>query len=284
MRGSVTETGSVEIGGARAVYVRAGQGSPLLLIHGLIGGYGIWERNIPALAEHRTVYAPDLLGMGHSERVHGLAAGLEPTARRVLAAMDALQIDRADVVATSHGGSVALMLAALAPERVTSLILLAPANPYSRKTDWMVRLYSTALGGWIANFAPRMPRWIQRVALARMFGDRRRMQAGTLKPYHDALQVPGTMAHVLAMVRGWFAEMKKLEAVLPEVAKTPTLLVWGDRDRVVSLKSAGRLQREIGAELVVIPGGGHLVFEEFPQETNRIMTEWLLRKGSAELD
>jgi len=85
-------------------------------------------------------------------------------------------------------------------------------------------------------------------------------------------------------VRGWFAEMKKLEAVLPEVAKTPTLLVWGDRDRVVSLKSAGRLQREIGAELVVIPGGGHLVFEEFPQEVNRIMTEWLLREGSAELD
>jgi len=42
------------------------------------------------------------------------------------------------------------------------------------------------------------------VALARMFGDRRRMQAGTLKPYHDALQVPGTIAHVLAMVRGWF--------------------------------------------------------------------------------
>ena len=284
MREIVTKTGSVEVDGARAEYVRAGQGSPLLLIHGLIGGSGIWERNIPALAEHRTVYGLDLLGMGRSERVPGLAIGLEPTARRVLATMDALGVDRADLVGTSQGGSVAMMVAAVAPERVKSLILLAPANPYSRKTDWMVRLYSTALGGWVAGFAPRVPRWVQRVALARMFGDRRRMGADTLKPYHDALLVPRTMEHVLAIVRGWFAEMKKLEAVLPEVAKTPTLLVWGDRDRVVSLKSASRLQREIRAELVVIPGGGHLVFEEFPQKVNRIMTEWLLREGSAVLD
>jgi len=258
--------------------VRAGRGSPLLLIHGLVGGSANWRGNIPALAEHRTVYALDLLGMGQSDRVPGLAAGLRETAQRVLATMDALAIDVADVSAASHGGSVAMMLAAIAPERVRSLVLFAPANPYSRATDWMLRAYASTLGGWAARMAPQLPAWIQRIALRRMFGDPRRIPEGSLEPYRQALRVPGTITHVLAMVRDWVSEMEKLRCVLPLLARTPTLLVWGDRDRVVSLESGQRLERELGAELVVLRGAGHLVFEELPQQVNQLMIQWLKRR------
>jgi pimeloyl-ACP methyl ester carboxylesterase len=92
----LSESQFVEVGGARAHYLHAGSGPPLLLIHGIVGGSGIFRLNIPALAEHAAVYALDLLGMGRSDRVAGLAAGLEPTARRVLETMDALGTLQAD--------------------------------------------------------------------------------------------------------------------------------------------------------------------------------------------
>lgn len=262
-------------GGAQMHYLRAGRGSPLLLIHGLVGSSAIWRRNIPVLAEHRTVYALDLLG--GTDWVPGLAAGLEETARRVLATMDALELEQADLVAASHGGAVAMMLAAVAPHRVKSMVLFAPANPYSRATDWMVRAYGSGLGGAVAGIAPRLPRWVHRAALARMFGDKRRIPEGCLEPYREALRAPGAMPQVMSIVRCWFAEMEKLRSVLPRLTTTPVLLIWGDRDRVVSLESGRRLQRELGAELAVMPGGGHLVFEEFADEVNRLMVEWLKR-------
>jgi pimeloyl-ACP methyl ester carboxylesterase len=271
------ESGFVEVGGGSARFVRAGQGPPLLLIHGIVGAAENWRLNIPALAEHAAVYALDLLGMGQSDRIRGLPAGLEQTARRVLATMDALGIVRADLAAASHGGTVAMMLAALAPERVRSLVLFAPANPYRTKADWMVRAYASPVGGAVGRLAPRLPRWVQQIALARMFGDQARIPKGCLDPYREALRVPGTIPHLRAIVRSWFEEMEKLRGMLPRVATTPSLLVWGDRDRVVSLESARRLERELWAELVVFEGGGHLVFEEFADEVNPLMVEWLTR-------
>jgi pimeloyl-ACP methyl ester carboxylesterase len=271
------ESHFVETGGARVHYLRAGSGPPLLLIHGIIGGSGIFRRNIPALAAHATVYALDLLGMGRSDRVPGLAAGLEPAARRVLATMDALGLPETDIAAASHGGAVAMMLAAIAPERVRSLILFAPANPYSTKADWMLKLYNTVPGSAAARLAPLLPRWFQQLALRRMFGNPRRMPKGSVDTYREALRVPGTMPHVLAMVRCWFADMEKLRQMLPRIATAPTLLVWGDRDRVVSLESGRRLEQELAAKLIVFPGGGHLVFDEFADEANRLMSDWLTR-------
>lgn len=274
----LSESQFVKVGGARAHYLHAGSGPPLLLIHGIVGGAGIFRRNIPALAEHAAVYALDLLGMGRSDRIAGLAAGLEPTARRILETMDALGILQADIAAASHGGAVAMMLAAIAPERVRSLILFAPANPYSTKADWIVKLYNSVPGRAAARLAPLLPRWLHQLAFARMFGDARRIPEGSLDAYREALRVPGTMPHVLAMVRCWFAEMEKLRQMLPRIATTQTLLLWGDRDRVVSLESGRRLQQELAAKLVVLPGGGHLVFEEFADEVNRIILDWLARE------
>jgi pimeloyl-ACP methyl ester carboxylesterase len=271
------EEAFVDVAGARVHYLHAGSGRPMLLIHGLVGSSENWRNNIDALAQNASVYAIDLMNMGKSQRVGGLDARLMATANRIVAVMDALNLSNADIVAHSHGGAVALMLAALHPRRVRRLILFAPANPYSRSSDLMVRVYSTAWGGFLAWMLPYLPAPIQRIALGEMYGGAHRVVDRCLREIVDGLRSPGTLRHVLCIIRCWFAEMAKLKCALRRVRRIPTLLVWGDSDCTVSLSSGTKLKRVLRAsELIVVPGG-HSVFEETPEEANRIMLEWLGR-------
>jgi pimeloyl-ACP methyl ester carboxylesterase len=267
----------VDVAGARLHYLHAGTGTPILLIHGLVGSSANWHNNIKALAQNASVYALDLLNMGKSQRVEGLDASLRATANRIVAVMDALGLAQADIVAHSYGGAIALMLAALHPRRVRRLILFAPANPYSHSSDLIVRIYSTAWGRFVARMLPYLPVPIQRIALGQRFGGRERIVDSCLQQIVDGLRCPGTLRHVLSIVHCWFSEMSRLEAVLRRVARIPTLLVWGDHDCTVSLASGIRLHNRLRAsELIVLPGA-HSVFENSPAESNRIMLEWLDR-------
>ena len=274
----IYEEGFIEVAGARVHYLHAGSGTPMILIHGLLGSSENWSNNIGALAATASVYAIDLVNMGKSQRVTGVDAGLVATANRIVSIMDALNLGDADIVAHSHGGAVALMLAALHPKRVRRLILFAPANPYSRSSDVMVRIYSTRWGGLLASMLPYLPSPIQRVALGAMYGGPGRVVDRCLQEIVIGLRNPDTLRHVLCIIRCWCVEMAKLEAAIRRVKRTPVLLVWGDRDCTVSLSSGRELNRKLRAsQLVVVPDCGHSVFEENPQESNRIVSEWLSR-------
>lgn len=274
----------VDVLGARVHYLHAGTGRPMVLIHGLVGSSANWRRNINILAQQASVYALDLINMGKSQRIDNLNPSLEATADRVAAAMDALGIAEADIAGHSHGGAVSLMLGARHPKRVRSLLLFAAANPYSTLSDFLVRVYSTPWGAFAAAMVPYLPETLQRVGLERMYGDPARIPSGCLQGYMSGLRVRGTIPHIMTIVRGWFADMAKLEAALPQLASIPTLLVWGDRDRAVSLASGQKLNKELReSELVIVPGAGHVVFEELPEQSNRLMVEWLRRDSGAML-
>ncbi len=268
----------VNVLGARMHYLHAGAGRPVVLIHGVVGSSANWRGNLAALAQESSVYAIDQLNMGRSQRIPGLDASLEATADRVAAFMDAMGIARAEIVGHSHGGAVALMLAARHPERVRGLILFAPANPYSRLDHLLIRIYSSPLGRLAALAAPYVPARLQLFALGRMYGKPERIADGSLQGYTDPMRIPGTVRHILAVVRGWFADMATLKTALPWAASVPTLLIWGDRDRAVDPASAMQLQRILWrSELRILRGGGHILFEELPDECNSIMLDWMRR-------
>jgi pimeloyl-ACP methyl ester carboxylesterase len=242
-----------------------GTGPSLLLLHGLLGTADAWGPAMQPLAANSTVYAPDALGIGGSDRVPGLDVSLIATADRLVEFMDAKGIRQADIVGTSHGGSVALMLAALHPERVRSLVLHAPANPFSDIADPIIRFYRTALGRWFASRLPAVPAGMQSLALGRMYGDATRIRNGSLERYIASLRIPGTVSYILSILDRWELDMAALEAALPGVRKVRTLLLWGDRDRAVSLRSGEKLAEYFDhATLLVIPGAGHLPHEEVP--------------------
>ncbi|HMH12708.1 MAG TPA: alpha/beta hydrolase [Edaphobacter sp.] len=270
------EEGFVLVGGMKIHYECAGTGQPLLLLHGLVGSAKNWRQNISFLADDSRVYAVDLFNMGESERVPGLDAGLEATADRVAECMDALGLDEVDIAGHSHGGAVAMMLAARHADRVRRLILFAPANPFCDLGNQLIRFYQTRFGVWLARQIPLFPRMLKATALSRMYGDPSRVTDAALEGYTAGLHIPGTIEHVLQIVRRWSVDMGILRSALADLAGKPTLLIWGDRDRAVGLCSGRQLQRILPlSSLIVIPGVGHIPFEEQPDVCNKAMHDWL---------
>jgi pimeloyl-ACP methyl ester carboxylesterase len=117
-----------------------------------------------------------------------------------------------------------------------------------------------------------------------MYGDPTRVALGALEGYTDGLRVPGTIDHVLQVIQCWFVDMGLLRSALKNLTPKPTLLIWGDRDRAVGLNSAHHLQRMLPqSSLLVLPGVGHIPFEEMPDACNQAMRDWLLTPIASEL-
>ena len=272
----------VQVDGVRVHYRRSGSGPPLLLIHGLVGSARNWNRNIADLSRDATVYAIDLVNMGETDRVPGFDAGLEAAADFIAHWMQVMGLDQADVAGVSRGGAIAMTLTARHPQRVRKLILFAPANPYCNLGRTLIAFYTTRPGQWLARLIPVLPRFIKATALGRMYGDPSRVTQESLEWYTDGLAIPGTVDHVLAIVRRWYVDMGLLRSALPRLANRSVLIIWGDRDRAVGLSSARELQQVLqNSQLLVIPGAGHLAFEERPEVCNQAMRDWLAAEQTA---
>jgi len=270
----------VTVNGLRIRYVESkadGRPScpPVLLIHGLLGYSFSWRFNLAALANHANVYALDLPGVGFSERSPLMDCSLDGLASFVLHFMDAVGIQVADIVGTSHGGALAMLLAAKAPARVRRLVLVAPVNPWSEQQRWQNRMLSTELGTWLMRQLWALAPVIDRRLLERLYGDPRRIAPGTVEGYAAALSIPGTFDHLMAIVNSWAADVEALAAELPRI-NMPVLLIWGGCDSVVKPASAELLRAHLGnARLLVFPGVGHLPYEELPEEFNRALCGFL---------
>jgi pimeloyl-ACP methyl ester carboxylesterase len=204
----------------------AGDGPPLVLLHGLAASWAWWRRNIPALSASFRVTAVDLPGFG----------GTHPDARfvldeapgQVVDLMADVGIDRAHVIGHSMGGVVAGGIAADHPERVDRLVLV-DAGFIALDPSWRHRITgSIATLPWSSvSMAPTLVRYVWRSGLIRMAGATREV-----------------------LDNDWDAKLPSIQA--------PTLVVWGEHDGICAPTIGRQISASIpGATLVVIPGAGH---------------------------
>ncbi len=257
-------------------YLTAGSGRPLLLIHGLMGYSFSWRSNLPELARVSRVLAVDLLGTGFSERCD-LDCSLRGTATQLSRFLDQLKIGEFDLLGTSHGGAVAILLASLAPTRVRRMVLSAPANPWSPYGRWLAPLLSRYPARLVLPLLVRSEGFV-RLQLRRMYADPRRITPGTMEGYGAPAALPGTTQHIVRVLRTWLRDLEEVRGALPSIADVPTLLLWGSRDLPVRLASSAPLQAQFRrAELKVLDDVGHLPYEEVPETFNRAVIEFLTR-------
>ena len=274
----------MKMDGAHLRYVRAGSGPALILLHGLLGYSFSWRYTMPALAPYATVYAPDMMGAGFSDRPVGIDHSLRGTARRVLQFVARLGITSFDLLGTSRGGAVAMMAAAeclsgsLGPH-LRRLVLVAPVNPYSAHGRWLAPFAGSNLGMPLFRFGMGRMSFLYPYFHARLYHNRSRIPAGTLEGYTAPLAKPGLFEHALSIARTWTQDLRELEATLPTLADIPTLFMWGSEDSAVYASSAKPLGKYFAnSRLMVFPGVGHLPYEECPPEFNRELIEFLTRE------
>ena len=273
----------VEIDGARMRYLQAGSGPALILLHGLMGYSFSWRFNIPTLSRHFTVYAPDALGAGYSDRPAQLDCRLCAVAERVVKFFETIGVSTFDLLGTSHGGATAMMAASLCKQRpefrLRKLVLVAPVNPWSEHGRRLAPFIGTPLGSALFLYTMNHMRWTYKYWLARLYADPQRIREGTLEGYAaPVLSIPGSFEYGVNIVRSWTEDLRQLEQTIPQLADIPTLLIWGSADVAVYAYSAERLRRHFKhCEVVVYPGVGHLPYEETPEQFNATLLEFLRR-------
>jgi len=289
----------LELPGGRMRYLKAGSGPAIILIHGLMGYSFSWRFTIPALAPHATVYAIDNLGAGLSTASDDMDCTVRATAERVLQFADALGLRDFDLLGTSHGGAVAIMVAAVSAERsaerraersgeqndsrLQRLVLVAPVNPWSPHGKRFAPFLGSAFGSMLFRHTIARRRALDYLWLRRMFGDESRIPTDSLEGYRIPVVKNRSLAHGLRVVRNWTADLAELETSLPKIRDYPTLIIWGTKDRAVHFQSAEPLRRNFrDARLVAFEGVGHLPYEEAPEDFNRALVDFLTGAPSSQ--
>jgi pimeloyl-ACP methyl ester carboxylesterase len=274
------QRGSVKVLGRPVCYEWAGTGPPLVLVHGLLGGSFCWRFNLSQLARRFTTVALDLPGFGESEARNG-TSGMEAQSIFLSSFLQELGLKQVNIVASSWGGGVAVLLAAQNPKAVLSLVLSAPVNPWSELGLERVRFFAGPLGSTLLRLAMPFSRPVHLKALQRMYGDPERIPPGTLEGYSEIMLRRGRAQNIVGTLRCWERDLEAMGEALTQV-KAPALLIWGTRDGAVDLRSAEVLRRRLpNCELAIIEGAGHLPFEETPEEFNRLVMGFLEKIGSS---
>lgn len=242
------EQRSVNVGSAEFAYLVAGDGPPVILIHGLAGSSRWWARNITHLAQSFQVYAIDLIGFGESRGYHPF--NLDDAAGHLANWMDSLGITRASVIGHSMGGFIVVNLAADFPEHVERLALVgAAAVPLNRRYPWQT------LGPVRGLFDLTFDSFSLLVTDA--------CRAGPVTIWKAARDL-GT-----ADITG------KLSGI-----QAPTLVIWGEHDPIIPLRAGKQIAGILpNAELVVIGDAGHNVMWDRPEAFNQAVMDFLTGKS-----
>lgn len=264
-------------------YLQAGSGPPLVLVHGLMGYSWSWRFNMQELGRYFTVYAPDLPGCGFSQRANCVTGSLECDAERLLKLLDHLGLEQFNLLGTSRGGGVAMVLAALLAtrgmlQRVPRMILSAPVNPWSKFGQMRARLLSKGLGRWYTLHGAAHTPGLFEHYFRKLYADRSRIVPGSMEGYKAGLEPPRSMNHLLNMLREWFTGLKQVDEALTLLQDLPILLLWGDKDRAVYPSSAYEMHKRLAnSTVLMMKGVGHLPYEEVPDDFNRILCEFFLQ-------
>lgn len=122
---------SIVADGIKTNYHDLGEGEPTVLIHGSgpgVTGFANWAKSMPTLSENMRIIAPDMLGFGYTETPDGTEYTLDNWVKHLVGLLDALNIEKANLVGNSFGGAVTLAMAIKHPERVNRIVLMGAAG------------------------------------------------------------------------------------------------------------------------------------------------------------
>jgi pimeloyl-ACP methyl ester carboxylesterase len=275
--------------GHRVAYRLAGSGPPIILIHGITSSSETWVSVAPALSQHHTVLAPDLLGHGHSAKPRGdYSMGAFASGVRDLSV--ALGLGPATIVGHSLGGGVAMQFAYQFPERSQRLALVSSGG-LGREVHGFLRaatlpgselVIPLLASDHLLSAGRAIGRSLDRLGV-RLANDALEMARG-----HASLHDRETRAAFVQTLRASIdptGQRVRATDRLYLATQLPLLIVWGERDRIIPV-AHGRRAHELvpGSRLEVFEHAGHFVHLDEPARFVATLGQWIESTEPAEPD
>ena len=245
-----------------------GEGPPVVMVHGTPTRSYLWREVVPALREGRRVYLYDLPGYGESEKAEGQEVSIAAQARVLGELIEAWGLEEPAIAGHDIGGGIVLrahLLEGVAFERIAVLdpVVLSPWLTEPRSSTWHVQEHAEAY--------ERMPDHLFEAFFAAYLGE---TNSDLGEEAFEAYLAPwrGEEGRQALQIEEWHtAEMgSRLGSV-----EAPVLVVWGEEDGWLDPSQAPRLREEVpGSRFELIPGAGHFVQEDAPEEVAGILSRF----------
>jgi pimeloyl-ACP methyl ester carboxylesterase len=261
----------VDVGGLRVHVAEAGQGEPLVLLHGWPQHWWCWHRVVPLLQDRYRLVMPDLRGHGWTAAPAG-GYDKEQLATDLLGLLDALELPQVGLVGHDWGGWTGFLAALRAPERFRAFLALGIVHPFQRPTlgralqSWrlayQVGLSTPLVPELLLRSSPRLVEQVIAAGATRSeaFAD------GRARTYGEVLQDPARARASVLLYRSMVLR-EGLPVALGRYRDrplaVPTRLVVGDGDPIASPALLEGAPADLDVE--VLPGVGHFLPEEAPE-------------------
>lgn len=272
------EFGSTVTDVGRISTLTAGQGEPVVCIHGLGATKASFLTTIAEISGERKVIALDLPGFGDSEKPLGAAYDAPYFAGAVVGLLDELGIEKAHLVGNSMGGRVSIEIGLLYPERVRSMVLLAPALAWlrDRRWRWLLRGPLPKLG--LIQPAPRVI--TEPLVRGLVPGGRKGWTAAGVDEFLRSFLTPRGRVAFYESARNIYLDEPHGEEGLwtrMESMTPPSLFVWGRQDTLVPIGFRKHVERVLPEAEHLELDCGHVPQMEEPERTHEKMREFLSR-------
>lgn len=255
-----------------------GSGPPLIALHGFGGNTYTWHAIRNELSAGHTVYAFDLKGFGQSPKPRDGKYAVDDQSRLVLDYIARHALRDVTLVGHSFGGGVALATAVELEERqpgVLSKLVLLDAASYKQSVPWYIGALRVPIIGALSQHMVTSRKQVK-IALEDAYYDDNLITKEQVEAYVAPLLQPG----------GKYALRETAKQIVPKDVdafssryphiSVPTLILWGEADRVVPLANGIRLSQAIPhATLVTIPKCGHIPHEEMPDAVRQPLADFL---------
>ncbi len=277
------------IAGVRLHCAVAGSGPLLLLLHGFPEFWYSWRHQIPVLAEHFTVVAPDLRGYNESDKPPRIGDYTTPTlVQDIVQLIHSFGYERAIVAGHDWGGAVAWSTALSRPEVVEKLIILnAPhprlfmqhilTNPQQRLRIWYMLFFQLP---WLPEITIRANHYqFIEGAFRGMAVHKEQFSEEVIAEYKRAIAKPRALTSALNYYRALSRSSSiRFTATLNPVAKMPVMVIWGEQDTALGKELNDRLEYYV-PDLILhfVSDASHWIQQDRPDLVNRYMQDFLIQ-------
>lgn len=277
----------LEIEGMKIHYRDQGTGPALVMLHGVCASLHTWDGWVEALGDRYRLIRIDIPGFGLTgpapdKKLYRREKGIE----LIDTLVTRLGLSRFSLVGNSLGGYIAWNYALAHPDKVDKLVLIDPVG-YNQKLPGLLRLATHPM---VRPFARHiMPRSFFDDAVDEVYGDPRRATAPIRRRYFELSQRQGNKSAYVDVFLVMKEENQK-KTLGDDIKKiqTPTLVLWGAKDRWIPVRHLASWQRDLeNGTFIVYEGIGHMPMEELPGETARDVSAFLegtLREAPAPLE